>query len=507
MTITGASVDPGPTVILIGGRMTLEDGGELDSRQPVEGDPWSRVARMTMASSLLWWMTTSSLVEAILESAGPDAFALVDGPRLLAELRPDGNMRQRRLGSALTGGVSKLGIGVSGPKGRLDSKYQPLVENAPMPGYRIGIDFVPGARWQLLEPCFPGLLAHVLPAIGPAVIVDTGAVPYAMPYASFEAERLRGGMTLVLPHSNGGERHIRNVLEWVRSGRPPNAEEQHEEWSREGDARSWAPIREASIPIAVEFGVTGLYRDGDWRDPANLEAARAFVQTRFDLRIGIWDLAENPSLRTSLLEPTPVRPAPIEPASVPKGSTKRASEYVEAQHENEQKHDAFRRSMKRPLTALEPLGWTSPVEHEQGVVDVRVGPDNPYLRLPLTEPIRVGDDMRPLAWLSLGITKHATRISIDYTYDLHVSINDVRPYLDSKSSLLLEIAKPGKCKFRYAPLLLWEAKGGWGDDIDWTSRVAELHEKTTRWLEVLADLRLKLLDAYGKRIESHRETP
>ena len=57
--------------------MTLEDGEVLDSRQPVEGDLVEGVVQSTMARSALWWMTTSSLVEAILDSAGPDSFALV----------------------------------------------------------------------------------------------------------------------------------------------------------------------------------------------------------------------------------------------------------------------------------------------------------------------------------------------------------------------------------------------------------------------------------------------
>ena len=488
--------------------MTLEDGERLDSRQPVEGDPWSRVARRTMVSSFLWWMTTSSLVEAILDSAGPDAFALVDGPPVLAELRPDGKVRRRQLRSALTGGVSKLEIGVSGPKGRLNRKYQPLVENAPLPGYRIGINFVPGTRWQLLEGA-TGLLRHVLPGIAPAVIVSTDPVPFGMSYASFEATYLRGGATLVLPHSDGEERHIRSVLDWVRNGRPPREEERPEEtedwWRDERDEDSWAPIREASIPMAADFAVTGLYRDGDWRDPANLEAARKFVQTRFDLRIGIWDLAENPALRTSLLKPTPIRPAPVEPASVPKGSTRRASEYEAAQWEDEETHDAFSQSIDRLAKALQPLGWTSPTRRgwtnpvrQDGVVEVVIG-STPDLLLPLTEPVRLEGEATPLAWLELTINKRTTRVSVKVA-----RYKVVRPYLDSRREVLSEIAKPGKCDLRSGRPVLWEARGGWGDEVDWPSRIAELGERTPTWLQALADLPRVLL---SEHMESPITTP
>jgi hypothetical protein len=41
--------------------------------------------------------------------------------------------------------------------------------------------------------------------------------------------------------------------------------------------------------------------------------------------------------------------------------------------------------------------------------------------------------------------------------------------------------------------ILWEEKGGWGDDIDWTRRVADLGERTRRWREVLTDLRPRLV--------------
>ena len=65
----------------------------------------------------------------------------------------------------------------------------------------------------------------------------------------------------------------------------------------------------------------------------------------------------------------------------------------------------------------------------------------------------------------------------------------VRPYLEARSARLSEIAGPGKWEFGSPTIpILWEEKGGWGDDIDWSSRVAELRERTSQWLDVLADL-------------------
>lgn len=98
----------GPTVILIGGLMTLEGGEELDSRQPTEGDPRSKVMGRSLGESLTWWMTASSLIDAILDNEGPEAFALVNGRRTVVELKPDGNLRRVKLQSLLQGGVGTV---------------------------------------------------------------------------------------------------------------------------------------------------------------------------------------------------------------------------------------------------------------------------------------------------------------------------------------------------------------------------------------------------------------
>ena len=79
-----------PTIILVGGRMTVDDGSTLDSRQPIRGDPWSVVTNNSLATSLLWWTTIASLVDRLLEAASQsDPFALVIGSRSIVEVRPD----------------------------------------------------------------------------------------------------------------------------------------------------------------------------------------------------------------------------------------------------------------------------------------------------------------------------------------------------------------------------------------------------------------------------------
>src|SRR5262249_12239930 len=163
--------------------------------------------------------TTSSLVHAILDSAGPEAFALAIGPQQLAELRADGTLRRRQLRSALSGGVSKLETHISGPKGRLERRFLPVGKSAKPylyaeeGNYVLGVDLGrPDSRWRLFQGD-PDNLGLFAPYIAPAVIVHTGNVPFALPYADYEAAYLSAGATLVLPHSDAADRHVRDVLE------------------------------------------------------------------------------------------------------------------------------------------------------------------------------------------------------------------------------------------------------------------------------------------------------
>ena len=66
------------------------------------------MTRSSLATSLLWWITASSLVGQILDSAGDDPYALVIGNRSVVELRQDGRLRRLGLRSILSGGTSTV---------------------------------------------------------------------------------------------------------------------------------------------------------------------------------------------------------------------------------------------------------------------------------------------------------------------------------------------------------------------------------------------------------------
>jgi len=87
----------GPRVILIGGPMTVDGGTKLDSRKRSTATPALRRRAGRWPASHLWWKTVESLVMPILESAGPDAFALVVGKRSITEMLSDGSTRRTLL--------------------------------------------------------------------------------------------------------------------------------------------------------------------------------------------------------------------------------------------------------------------------------------------------------------------------------------------------------------------------------------------------------------------------
>jgi hypothetical protein len=110
MLSAGTPRTDGPTVILIGGQMTVDDGTVLDSRQPVDGDPSSQMTRSSLATSLLWWITVASVVGPILDGAGEGSFTLVIGNRSVVELRQDGTLKRSSLRSFLPGGNTNTEI-------------------------------------------------------------------------------------------------------------------------------------------------------------------------------------------------------------------------------------------------------------------------------------------------------------------------------------------------------------------------------------------------------------
>lgn len=488
--MTGGALPPGPsaaTIILVGGPMTVDDGSQLDSRQPIAGDPTSHSALASLSTSPLWWLTTSSLVSRLLDGAGDGSFALMIGNRTVVELRQDGSLRRSSLKSLLPGGTTSAHVLRTSFGEPLPDGYTPVETLRNWNGSAMGtVGFKlgdVGCRWRFVDGN-EYYLAKAGRHIGAYVVLDTGETLTsggefgASRFEAFEQRRLFGAnTTLIMPHTHRTETLVRGYLDWANSGRPPA-----EGYSPPPSA--WDPTAPPDpinytcpVPVRAQFAVTGLAKDGQWQDPSNLEAARTLLQARYDLNIGIWDLANNPILRRTLLTPSENSPAPVVATPIPEAAARRAETRVAARIAERTERDEALRRILQHARALKKAGWKeSDLTHS-------------FLELPLTPPYTrwPGSDPWPLLELRLAIDKRQTSVS---AFTILYNQLDIEAYLRHRASMLEDIAAPEPCPLGKGPFqLLWKAKGGWADPVDWPSRLEALAHRTPPWIDALTEFR------------------
>jgi hypothetical protein len=475
--------DGGPYVVLIGGSMTVDDGTSLDSRQKIEGDEISETIARSLATSSLWWHTAISVVMPILEDAGEEAFALVIGQRSVLDLRQDGTTKRTSLRSILPGGVGRCEILRTEMGQPVPADYEEVEvlrnwENDHMGA--IGVKRGDG-RWRYLQGN-AYYLTRAAKTLAPAVVIDTS--PWSLPdgfhaanFNMVESTRLFSpDVVLVAPHTYGTERYLRTYAEWIGRGRPPDPPlESYPENNWDPNARP-DPVHYATpVPIAATFGITGFMVATEWQDPGDLEAARGLLEARYDLKIGIWDLASNPTLRKTLLRSAPVVPAPPIAVPVPRAAGLRAEARVDAKMRQREAERRAVASATERLGALKALGWARRADKQRGV-----------LQLPLTEPMGrdIDDEPFPLVLLALDIAKRHTEV---LAFTIMYNQVDLGAYLESRRPVFTDIAGPAECKLGSGWSSLWHVSGGWGDDVDWEARALLLASLTPRWIEALAE--------------------
>jgi len=289
---------PGPTIVLIGGQVTLDSGATLDTRQPLAADEWDVVMRSALGSSEAWWAFAKELVDTILtQHAETDAWALAWLDRTLKKARADGTFTRVR------------------PRSFLDNAGN-LLEAPMKPGSSSFRSDAVSSRYRLL----PYLLRFddlVGPA--PAAVVggfhttyDDGTDLVGDRPLDYFVSRWPEAV-VVLPHTPLVEKKARHVL-----SSPPSsalkisglAEHTHPTQSRRytSAAEQVDSLRRAdSYVISHDFHVTFWADEGVLRDPVDLDAALTFVKSRYDLHLGLWDLARDPVLRTLLQREEPSR--------------------------------------------------------------------------------------------------------------------------------------------------------------------------------------------------------
>jgi hypothetical protein len=497
----------GPTIVLVGGQMTVDDGSPLDSRQVVEGDDQAEVMLRTLTSSLLWWRAAISVVKPMLESSGAEAFALVLGIRTVMEVRADGSPRRTRLRSLLPGGTSDAEIIRSGIKQPLPEGYEKAIvlqghgeeySDLGTVGFKRG---TPGTRWWFLRGS-DWYLHQVGPIIKPAVVVTT--MPWgivsdlytARQYEAFESTRLfSDDLILVAPHTSSSDTYVRGYSAWNDAGRPPDPELAWSDLPAMPEQTRWDPdarpdsIHYATpIPISAHFGVTGLYQNGDWRDPADLEAARSLLEARYDLKIGIWDLASNPTLRQTLLDVVPVLPPPPVTAAVPVAAAKRAEARVDAAMEEREVQKRSLTARLSELRALSEIGWIPRDDRERWL-----------LRLLMSEQYIRDFDQEPYPLLQLELFVGKRTSSVTAFTILYWAV-DLPAYVESRRRTFEDVATPDECRLGELPVELLRVGGGWADEnVDWHERGDRLAGLTGQWRVAFADF----IDEARRKVPTH----
>jgi len=454
-----------PTIILVGGRYVTDGGDRLDSRQAFADDPHSAVALKTLAVSELWWQTVASVVLPLLEARGGDAVANIGGPRTVMVPNLNGAVLRRRLASVLPGGVRTAKKPTAG-KWRL-------------------IDM--GQMWQ--------------DDADAAVVVDTWGWYWfnarsASDYTHFEELWLKhNNLVIVAPHTHAARVFLDGYVRWVAEGRYPHTLDMplhHYDWDL-----SQIPV----VPVEADFRVTGVLQGGSWLDPAPLEAARALLQARFDLRIGLWDLATNDTLRTTLLRETPVLDTPEAVASRPAPVVAREQRMKADRTPEQVERDNAWAAAAEDLKALDAHGWTANLSASSSAAD-REGKYSRSLLLaavPEADPSAGGGRPvlrpgQPVLWLCCNFQPaiaHTVELVVappmggwlNHDISMHLYF-DNWPALEKASEPFADTAKSSGGRSDGLSFHSIASFGG-PNPAGWCDRITFITERTPLWLSLL----------------------
>ena len=324
----------GATIVLVGGKMTVDTGEVIDSRQAIQGDKWDFTLRSILTRSEEWWEEVRKLVDAILKGEGEGSWALVWAPKTI--LRPfEGSASKRPRIASVLPGITGLKIS---PK---EALWAPLVIDA------AACD----ARYQWCEHAFwfecvaasqpPSVFVGGHPELDPRILLPFDVVLRKWP-----------DTVVVMPHTPLAEQKADDLVRWYESGRPKlsfdpvgeNTRRYSDSGTRlsfeaflrktEADEVLWyhsgRPVRPIGyigwsphdvpeeeefmaardsfkhrkpVVLHADYQITHFIDRGSKANAADLAAACELVAGRFDLNLGLWDLARDPLLRKTVLKP------------------------------------------------------------------------------------------------------------------------------------------------------------------------------------------------------------
>jgi hypothetical protein len=387
----------GPTIVLIGGQATLDSGAVVDSRQRIVGDTWDVVLRQALGTSEAWWVLAKDLVDVVLaQNPDPDAWALAWVDKSLKRPRADGSFTRVRLKTFLDGAES-------------------LIEAARVPGKVTFRSDLVTSRYRLI----PYMLRFddMQGGPAPAVIVGSFHTTYEdgldivgdRPLDYFVSRW--PDAIIVLPHTAIIEGKARRIIDNPPTDAGKIQDTDDKVYSSDSrryvkNAEKNDELRRAdSYVIGHDFHITFWADRGRIQDPVDLDAALTFVRSRYDLKLGLWDLARDPALRTTLLQREEIERPKRTRTAAPAELVRRAKEKAdERREEKEAELDGRRRHHKAIWPTLSRLGFKIPSWQREGV-DYRFGIG------PLLPSLYSGED-EPALSLGLGIQKRQAIVSL-----------------------------------------------------------------------------------------------
>jgi hypothetical protein len=487
-----------PTIVLIGGQLTLTDGSEVDSRQSATDEKTAGALLTALTSSAEWWSTVSSIVVPTLDDS-EGGFAVILGRRSIFRATfLDGEPRRSVLRKVLRGAVGSVSVMRSGIGESLPTGYRKLARLRSSGGDdmgSVGVRFDdPTPRWCFVVDGSEYYVRLVANHLGPCVLIDTtGELPFLDTWGTLSIEYCAPyarPQMVVVPDTA----RMRKRIGAYFAG-PPKTQEADTRAAPApyvpGAPRDPADFLRFPV-VRAECNISGLLRAGQWEDAAGLEAARMLLLKRFDLKLGLWDLALNPVLRSAVLDPVPGRRAPEEPVQASIEARKRAEREAK---KATIRREAAQRAIGEVTAALQQelasLGWS---------LDNRG-----CLCLPLTEPVsnwpdedlsarckqetlrlpRLGPPEHPSVSLKMQVNKSSVHVLVCHRFSNDLDIND---FIEKRCEAFESVAPlPPSTKDR-SLVPLWTASTGWGDaDVDWSSTAKAIAEHTKRWVELLAD--------------------
>lgn len=282
----------GPTIVLIGGEVTLDSGARIDTRRPFAGDKWDFTLRTVLGGSEAFWHTAKSLTDIILDQdVSPDPWALAWVKKTIKRPKADGSFSRVRTVSYLDD-AEQIGT--------VQEKTEPAAR------YRIFQHYL----------AFDQITTETDPAVFIGAFhnsYEDGTDIVGLAPLSYVLSRWPNTI-LVLPHTPLIERKSRRLLDWHQQSSRPPLRDQHGYLSNATDdnplvSRDFAAAYEAESgvratgPYLIDHSIkVSFWADrGELREAADLDAAHKFALSRYDLNVGLLDLARDRILRTSLL--------------------------------------------------------------------------------------------------------------------------------------------------------------------------------------------------------------